>query len=60
MIKQRKLTEAQLFQAQKLELVGQLAASIVYSVITRKHGGTIFFETAEDVGTTFIVTLPQK
>ncbi len=60
MIKQRKLTEAQLFQTQKRELPGQLAASIVHSVITSKHGGTISFETANDVGTTFIVTLPQK
>ena len=34
--------------------------AIVHSVITRKHGGTISFETAEGVGTTFIVTLPQK
>ena len=34
--------------------------AIVHSVITNKHGGTISFETAENVGTTFIVTLPQN
>ncbi len=60
MIKQRKLTEAQLFQAQKLELVGQLAASIVHSVLTSKHGGTISVEKAEGIDATFIVTLPQN
>jgi signal transduction histidine kinase len=34
--------------------------AIVHSVITSKHGGTISFETVEDVGTTFTVTLPQE
>jgi signal transduction histidine kinase len=33
--------------------------AIVHSVITGKHNGTITFETEENVGTTFIVTLPQ-
>ncbi len=60
MFKQRKLTEAQLFQTQKRELPGQLAASIVHSVITNKQGGTIFVETAEGIDATFIVTLPQN
>jgi signal transduction histidine kinase len=34
--------------------------AIVHSVITSKHNGTITFETQENVGTTFIVTLPQS
>lgn len=33
--------------------------AIVHSVITAKHEGTIEFTTEENVGTTFIITLPQ-
>jgi two-component system, NtrC family, sensor kinase len=32
--------------------------AIAYSVIVKKHGGTITFETEENVGTTFIIRLP--
>ena len=34
--------------------------TITYNIVTRKHHGTIRFETQEGVGTTFIVTLPTK
>lgn len=32
--------------------------SIAYAIVTRKHGGTIDFETEPGVGTSFIVRLP--
>ena len=32
--------------------------AISYSVIVKKHGGTLAFETEEDTGTTFIILLP--
>ncbi|BHH82506.1 response regulator [Desulforhopalus sp. 52FAK] len=34
--------------------------AIVHSVITSKHDGTISFTTEENVGTTFVITLPQN
>ncbi|MGD9948055.1 MAG: sensor histidine kinase [Desulfobulbus sp.] len=33
--------------------------TIAYDVITNKHNGTLAFETATDVGTTFIIRLPM-
>lgn len=33
--------------------------AIAHTVITNKHGGTLTFETEDDVGTTFIITLPH-
>jgi len=32
--------------------------SISYDIITNKHGGCLFFETEEGVGTTFVIQLP--
>jgi PAS domain S-box-containing protein len=34
--------------------------SIAYNVITRKHGGTLSFETEEGSGSTFIIRLPLE
>lgn len=34
--------------------------AIAHTVVTKKHGGTISFESEEDKGTTFIITLPQN
>ncbi|MBI3987309.1 MAG: HAMP domain-containing histidine kinase, partial [Lentisphaerae bacterium] len=34
--------------------------STCHSIVVKKHGGTIAFETEEGKGTTFIVRLPLK
>ena len=34
--------------------------AIAHTVVTKKHGGTIHFETGKEKGTTFIIQLPQE
>lgn len=34
--------------------------AIAHTVITNKHGGTVSFESRDNIGTTFTITLPQE